>query len=98
MSVRLGDVRKTVNVQPRPRPELEEVTVRLKLPDYLQYKTQPSIAVRSGSVSLLKGSQASFEARARPAAGDGGTRRPAADRFRRKDHDRLRPGRRRRGP
>ncbi len=69
LAVWLGDVRKTVNVQPRPRPELEEVTVRLKLPAYLQYKTEPSIAVRSGSVSVLKGSQASFEAKAsRPLA------------------------------
>ncbi len=69
LAVWLGDVRKTVTVQPRPRPELEEVTVRLRLPDYLHYKTQPSITVRSGSVSILKGSIASFEARAsRPLA------------------------------
>ena len=79
LAVWLGDVRKTVNVQPRPRPELEEVTVRLKLPAYLQYQTQPSITVRSGSVSILKGSEASFEARAsRPLAAaelDGQTQR-----------------------
>ena len=69
MAVSLGDVRKTILVQPRPRPELEELITRLKLPAYLEYKTEPSIAVRGGSISVLKGAEAAFTARAsRPLA------------------------------
>ncbi len=69
LNVWLGDVRKTVLVQPRPRPELEELTTRLKLPAYLQYKTAPSIVVRGGSVTILRGAEAAFEAKAsRPLA------------------------------
>ena len=69
LALSLGDVRQTILVQPRPRPELEELTTRLKLPAYLEYQTEPSIAVRGGSVSVLKGSQAAFTARAsRPLA------------------------------
>lgn len=69
LAVTLGDVRQTVLIQPRPRPELEELTTRLKLPAYLEYKTEPSLAVRGGSVSVLKGAEAAFTARAsRPLA------------------------------
>ena len=66
LQVSLGDVRKTVLVQPRPRPELEELTTRIKLPAYLQYKTEPTVAVRGGSVSVLKGRRR--RSRRRPAA------------------------------
>ncbi len=64
LSVSLGDVRKTVQLEPRPRPELTTLAVRQKLPDYLQYTTEPVTEIRSSSVSLLKGAQASFEATA----------------------------------
>jgi hypothetical protein len=64
LSLKVGDVRQTVRLEPRPRPELTSLKVRLKLPDYLEYKTQPEIEVRGGAVSLLKGAQASFEATA----------------------------------
>ena len=62
--VSLGDVRKTILVQPRVRPELAELLVRLRLPAYLKYKSEQDVAVRGGSVSVLKGSRAAFEARA----------------------------------
>ncbi len=62
--VKVGDVRKTITVQPRPRPELTSLSVKLKLPDYLQYTTEPVTEVRGDMVSLLKGSQATFEATA----------------------------------
>jgi len=62
--VKVGDVRKTIRLEPRPRPELTALNVRLKLPDYLQYKTEPVIEVRGGTVSVLKGAQATFEATA----------------------------------
>jgi hypothetical protein len=64
LAVSLGDLRKSIQLQPRPRPELTELAVRLRLPDYLGYKSEQSFDVRGGSVSLLKGSQAAFEAKA----------------------------------
>ncbi len=64
MKVSLGDVRKTVQVEPRTRPELATLTARLRLPAYLQYKTEPGIEVRGGSISVLKGSEVAFIASA----------------------------------
>ena len=64
LAVSLGDVRKSILVQPRTRPELTEMAVKLRLPKYLEYKTEPSIEVRGGSVSVLKGAEAAFEAKA----------------------------------
>jgi len=64
LALSLGDVRKTIDVQPRPRPELAELAVRLRLPAYLQYKTEQRFDVHGGGVSLLKGADAAFEARA----------------------------------
>lgn len=62
LSLSLGDVRKTVSVLPRTRPELTALSVRTRLPDYLKYKTEPMIEVHGASVSVLKGAQASLEA------------------------------------
>jgi hypothetical protein len=62
--VKVGDVRKSIRVEPRPRPELTGLQVKLKLPDYLKYKTEPVTDVRGDMVSLLKGAQATFEATA----------------------------------
>ena len=64
LSLSLGDVRKTVNVFPRTRPELTALSIRTRLPQYLKYQTEPMIEVRGGSVSVLKGAQASLEATA----------------------------------
>ncbi|MDB6004470.1 MAG: hypothetical protein JWR15_1457 [Prosthecobacter sp.] len=64
LSLSLGDVRKTVSVLPRTRPELTALSVRTRLPEYLKYQTEPMIEVRGGSVSVLKGAQASLEATA----------------------------------
>ena len=64
LSLSLGDVRKTVSVLPRTRPELTALSVRTRLPAYLKYKTEPVIEVRGGSVSVLKGAQAALEATA----------------------------------
>ena len=64
LALSVGDVRKTVLVQPRPRPELTSITAHLKLPEYLHYKTEPAMEIRSASVSILRGAQASFEAKA----------------------------------
>lgn len=64
IAIKVGDVRKTIKVEPRPRPELTGLKVHLKLPDYLQYKTEPVMEVRGDMVTVLKGAQASFEATA----------------------------------
>lgn len=64
LALSLGDVRKSILVQPRPRPELAELAVRLRLPKYLGYRSEPRIEVRGGSISVLKGAEAAFEARA----------------------------------
>ncbi len=60
----LGDVRKTVSVLPRTRPELTTLSIRTRLPKYLQYKTEPVTEVHGGSVSVLKGAEAALEATA----------------------------------
>ncbi len=64
LALSLGDVRKSIMVQPRPRPELASMSVRLKLPDYLKYSHEEIVEVRGGSVSILRGAKASFEAKA----------------------------------
>jgi len=64
LSLSLGDARKTVNVVPRTRPELTALSIRTRLPAYLKYQTEPTTEVRGGSVSVLKGAQASLEATA----------------------------------
>lgn len=56
----VGDVRKDIALQPRPRPELTRLVARLQLPEYLKYETQPEVEVRGGSVSLLQGAEAEF--------------------------------------
>ncbi len=83
MAISVGDVRKEVQVAPRPRPELTELVVRMKLPDYLQYKSEPRIEAHGGAVSVLRGTQAAFEAKAsRPLAHaelDGATQQVSGD-------------------
>jgi hypothetical protein len=64
LALSVGDVRQTIDVQPRPRPELSELAVRLRLPAYLQYKNEQRLEIHGGGVSLLKGAEAAFEARA----------------------------------
>jgi hypothetical protein len=64
LALSLGDVRKSVQIEPKTRPELAEIKVRLQLPDYLGYKTEPVLDVRDASVDVLKGSQAAIEATA----------------------------------
>ncbi len=64
LALSLGDVRKTMQIVPKTRPELSDLKVHLKLPDYLGYKTEPTLDVRDASVEILKGSQAAFEAKA----------------------------------
>jgi hypothetical protein len=64
LKLSLGDVRKTVSVLPRTRPELTTLSIRTRLPKYLQYKTEPVTEVHGGAVSVLKGAEAALEATA----------------------------------
>lgn len=64
IAVSIGDVRKQLDVQPLPRPELKTMVAKVALPEYLQRKDPVEHDVRSGSVTLVKGSNASFEANA----------------------------------
>ncbi|MES1213487.1 MAG: hypothetical protein ABUL64_02780, partial [Singulisphaera sp.] len=58
--VRIGDARQTIELVPMLRPELTSVTADVKLPDYLGRKEVLTKDVRGGSVSLVRGSQATF--------------------------------------
>jgi hypothetical protein len=64
MAIALGDVRKSVAVEPKTRPELSEVTAHLRLPAYLGYSSEQTVEVRDGSVGVVKGANAAFEAKA----------------------------------
>jgi hypothetical protein len=64
LALSLGDARKSTLIEPKTRPELAEVKVHLRLPAYLGYKTEQVTDVREGSVSVLKGAEAAFEAKA----------------------------------
>ena len=60
--VTVGDARKKVSVAPTVRPELLSMSAQIQLPEYLQYSSNLIKDVRGGSVSLVKGSQATFNA------------------------------------
>lgn len=60
VSLAIGDVRKTLPVLPRPRPELTQLEVNLRLPEYLRYKSEPKLQAQSGSISIVRGAQASY--------------------------------------
>ena len=64
LAVSLGDMRKSITLQPRNRPELSDLAVRLRLPSYLGYKSEQRMEVHGGAVSVLKGAEAGFEASA----------------------------------
>jgi hypothetical protein len=64
VALSLGDVRKSVLIEPKTRPELSEIKAHLRLPAYLGYKSEPTLEVRDGTVGVVKGAQAAFEAQA----------------------------------
>ncbi len=64
LSVRIGDLKKRVRIEPTLRPELTSLVAGVALPDYLG-RTQPLHKdVRGGSISIVKGSRATFVATA----------------------------------
>jgi hypothetical protein len=60
----IGDARKSITVKPTTRPELKSMMARVKLPAYLERTGELTRDVRGGSISLVKGSEAVFEAEA----------------------------------
>jgi hypothetical protein len=62
LSLSVGDFRRTIQVVPLPRPELTALSVRLRLPSYLKYSSEPVHEVRGTNLPLLKGTHAAIEA------------------------------------
>lgn len=64
LTLRVGDTRRTIPVEPKLRPALTELIAKVELPVYLQ-RSEPLIEdARGGTLSLLKGSTAVLEATA----------------------------------
>lgn len=64
LDVRIGDARRRLTIVPTLRPELTAVVANVTLPEYLGRGKPLSKDVRGGSVTLVKGSNAIFTARA----------------------------------
>jgi len=64
MKLKIGDVRENVRLEPTLRPELAAVSASVKLPDYLERTKPVEKDARGGTVSLVKGSVATFKATA----------------------------------
>ncbi len=83
LMVSVGDARKSVAVEPTVRPELSDVVAQVTLPAYLQYTSDQLKDVRSGTISLVKGSLVSFKGTAtrplREATFDGRPMQTAGD-------------------
>lgn len=64
LSLRVGDARRAVPVEPRMRPALEKLVARLRLPDYLQRSGPLVEDARGGTIRVVEGSSAVFLATA----------------------------------
>ena len=64
LTVRIGDLSQRVRVQPMLRPELTSLGAEIALPEYLGRSQAQKKDVRGGTISLVKGSSASFVASA----------------------------------
>ncbi|MFT5466200.1 MAG: hypothetical protein ACI8UO_001298 [Verrucomicrobiales bacterium] len=60
VQVKVGDDREEISIKPTTRPELTGMSAAVHLPDYLRYSRDLEIEMRDGSVSLVKGSQATI--------------------------------------
>ena len=64
VTLRVGDARRSIPVEPKLRPALTELIAKVELPVYLQ-RNEPQVEdVRGGTLRLLKGSTAVLEAAA----------------------------------
>jgi hypothetical protein len=64
LRLRVGDATKSVRIEPTIRPELTSLVASVSLPKYLGLPEPFEKDVRGGSISLVKGSLAKFEATA----------------------------------
>ena len=55
--ISLGDVTRSIRIQPAVRPDLRQIRVRLDLPSYLQYPPQEQ-SIEGGSLAFLPGTSA----------------------------------------
>ncbi|NLT69597.1 MAG: hypothetical protein GXX91_02745 [Verrucomicrobiaceae bacterium] len=60
LSLRVGDARETIFVEPKTRPELTALEAVIRLPDYLRYEQDPVIPVRGGTLSVVTGASATI--------------------------------------
>ena len=64
LTLRVGDARRSIPIEPKLRPALMKLIAKIELPTYLQ-RSEPLVEdVRGGTLSLLKGSTAVLEATA----------------------------------
>jgi len=64
LSLRVGDAREKIMLEPLPRPELTAVEAVVRLPDYLRYSKDPVLPVRGGVVTIVEGATATIRATA----------------------------------
>lgn len=57
VSLSIGDARKSLRIEPAPRPELREMQATLHLPAYLQYPQPLQMDVRGGMLTVVEGTQ-----------------------------------------
>ena len=76
LDVRVGDYTKRIHLEPTLRPELSSVTADVALPSYLGRTQASKKDVRGGTLSLVKGSKASFSAMATRELARPGQQRP----------------------
>jgi hypothetical protein len=60
LSLRVGDAREKILVEPVTRPELTSLEAVIRLPDYLRYERDPVMTVRGGSFSVVEGATATI--------------------------------------
>ena len=64
LTLRVGDARRSIPIEPKLRPALTQLIAKVELPAYLQ-RSEPLVEdIRGGTLSLLKGSTAVLEATA----------------------------------
>lgn len=58
LSLKIGDARERILVEPLPRPELTSLEAVVRLPDYLRYDEDPVLPVRGNTLNLVEGASA----------------------------------------
>ncbi len=64
LKIKIGDFAQQIQIEPVLRPELSSFLADVELPEYLERKERLQKDVRGGTISLVKGSSASFTATA----------------------------------